>query len=286
MSARNLIDKKALSMNRQRALRKRVDGADFLMKFVAEDLVTRLETIVRDFKRAALLNEPGSRVFEMLDTQKNIDSVFASYSLEFLNGKQESLVAADDLVAFAQNSLDLIVSPLVGQFINDLPGLFVQVRRALRPDGLFLASFVGGSSLQELRSVLIEAESEITGTVSVRVLPFVDVRDAGGLLQRAGFALPVTDSDTLTVRYDDIYSLMRDLRAMGAQNPYADRSRKFLSRKVLERADALYRERYASEEGRISATFEIISVSGWAPHESQQKPLAPGSAKISLKDVL
>ena len=165
-------------------------------------------------------------------------------------------------------------------------GRAVQIRRALRPDGLFLAAIPGSGTLQELRDVLLATEIEMTGGASPRVIPFADVRDVGGLLQRAGFSLPVVDAETYTVRYDSIFPLMRDLRAMGMGNPLVDRSRRPLSRAFFLRAAELYAERYSDPDGRVRATFSIIYVSGWAPHESQQKPLKPGSAKARLADAL
>ena len=196
------------------------------------------------------------------------------------------VVADAEALPFADGSLDLVVSALALHFVDDLPGLFVQVRRALMPDGLFLATMLGGDTLTELRQAFAVAESEIDGGLSPRVAPFADVRDVGALLQRAGFALPVTDSDRLTVRYGDVFALMRDLRAMGATNPLADRIRRPLKRATLLRMAQVYHERFADPDGRIRATFQLITLSGWAPHESQQKPLKPGSAKARLADAL
>jgi SAM-dependent methyltransferase len=186
----------------------------------------------------------------------------------------------------APESLDLVVSALAFQFVNDLPGALAQIRKALRPDGLLLAAFAGGDTLTELRESFAAAESELTGGASPRVAPFAEVRAMGNLLQRAGFALPVTDQDRLTLRYADMLGLMRDLRAMGATNPLVERSRVPLSRRVLIRAAAIYAERFSDPDGRVRATFDIISLSGWAPHESQQKPLRPGSARMRLADAL
>jgi SAM-dependent methyltransferase len=170
--------------------------------------------------------------------------------------------------------------------VNDLPGTLIQIRRALKPDGLLLAAIPGAGTLSELRDVLLSAEAEMTGGASPRVIPFVDVRDAGALLQRAGFALPVVDTETYTVRYDSLFSLLQDVRAMGMANPLTGRSRVPLTRSFFVRAAELYAERYSDPDGRVRATFSIIYASGWAPHESQQKPLKPGSAKMRLADVL
>ncbi len=189
-------------------------------------------------------------------------------------------------LGLAPQSIDLAVSALALQFANDLPGVFAQVRRALKPDGLFLAAMIGGETLNELRQAFAAAESERDGGISPRVAPAIDVRDLGALLQRAGFALPVTDSDRLIVRYDDAFSLMRDLRKMGATNVMVERRRVPLRRETLLRMAAIYAERYSDPDGRIRATFDILWLSGWAPHDSQQKPLRPGSAQASLADAV
>ena len=196
------------------------------------------------------------------------------------------LVGELEALPIAPESLDLAVSALALQTASDLPGALVQIRRALKPDGLFLGALLGGRSLHELRTVLTEAEAETSGAVSPRVAPFADVRDMGGLLQRAGFALPVIDSETLTARYDHLFALMADLRAMGATNTLVARSRRPTSRAFFARAAALYAERFGDADGRIRATFEIVSLSGWAPHASQQKPAKRGSATISLAKAL
>ena len=191
-----------------------------------------------------------------------------------------------EALTLATESFDLAVSALALQTVNDLPGALVQIRRALKPDGLFLGALMGGRTLHELRAVLTQAEAEITGGASPRIAPFVDVRDMGGLLQRAGFALPVADSQALTARYDDLFALMADLRAMGATSPLAARSRRPTRRAVFFRAAQLYADRFADADGRIRATFEIVSASGWAPHESQQRPARRGSGQVSLATVL
>ena len=194
--------------------------------------------------------------------------------------------ADEEALPFANGSLDLIVSALALQFVNDLPGTLIQVRRALKPDGLLLAALVGGDSLSELREAFAVAESEIEGGLSPRVAPFADVRELGGLLQRAGFALPVVDSDRLTVRYDSVLALMHDLRRMGATNVLNERRRAPFKRATLRRLAEIYAERFADADGRLRATFEIVWLSGWAPHESQQKPLKPGAAAHRLADAL
>ena len=189
-------------------------------------------------------------------------------------------------LALAPASIDLVVSALALQFVNDLPGVMAQVRRALKPDGLFLAAIIGGDTLTELRQSFAAAEAEVEGGVSPRVAPFADLRDLGSLLQRAGFALPVTDVDRIVVRYDNAFVLMQDLRRMGATNVLNERRRAPSRRATFVRMAQIYAERFADADGRIRATFDIVWLSGWAPHESQQKPLKPGSAKMSLADAV
>jgi SAM-dependent methyltransferase len=179
-----------------------------------------------------------------------------------------------------------VVSACALQFVNDLPGTLIQVRRALKPDGLFLAAMIGGDSLAELREAFAQAEAEVEGGVSPRVAPFADLRDLGGLLQRAGFALPVTDVDRLSVRYTSPFALMHDLRRMGAGNALSERRRTPLRRATLRRVLEIYTERFSDPDGRVRATFEIIWLSGWAPHQSQRQPLKPGSATTRLADAL
>ena len=192
----------------------------------------------------------------------------------------------EELLPLAPQSVDLVVSVLSLHLVNDLPGALAQIRRALKPDGLFLGALLGGETLNELRQSFFVAESELTGGASPRVAPFAELRTAGALLQRTGFALPVIDQDRRIVRYASALGLMRDLRAMGCANPLVERDRRPLRRDVLARAVAVYAERFADPDGRVRATFDVISLSGWAPHESQQQPLKPGSAKARLADAL
>ncbi len=196
------------------------------------------------------------------------------------------VVADEEALPFADNTLDLVVSGLSLQAVNDLPGVLAQVRRALKPDGLFLAALLGGETLAELRQSFAMAESELDGGVSPRVAPFADLRDLGSLLQRAGFALPVTDVDRITVRYATPLGLLHDLRRMGAANPLVERRRVPLRRATLMRAMEVYAARFADPDGKVRASFDIMWLSGWSPHESQQKPLRPGSAKKRLADAL
>jgi SAM-dependent methyltransferase len=268
----------------------------FLMERVAHDLSDRLAAVLRRFERAADLGTPGNALCRELARSGKVGTVVATVAsaanLQARTGNDELrseplvVIADEEALPFRDVSLDLIVSGLALQFVNDLPGTLLQARRALKPDGLLLAALAGGDSLIELRQSFATAEAEIDGGISPRVIPFVDVRAAGALLQRAGFALPVTDIDRVTVRYDSPIGLMHDLRAMGAANPMVERSRRPLKRATLTRMLEVYAERFADPDNRIRATFDIIWLSGWAPHESQQKPLPPGSAKQRLADAL
>ena len=203
----------------------------------------------------------------------------------FLGGGP-GLVAAPEHLPLDPGSIDLAVSLLALHEANDIPGMLVQIRRALKPDGLFLGCMAGVATLFELRDALLAAEIELHGGASPRVIPFTDVRDAGALLQRAGFALPVADVETVTVRYDNLFGLMTDLRAMGAASALEARSRKPATRTLFARAAQIYAERHSDADGRIRATFSLVWMSGWAPDPSQQKPLKPGSAQVSLARIL
>jgi SAM-dependent methyltransferase len=266
-------------------------AADFLKARAAGDVVMRLETILRRFPLAVDLGARNGHFFKALsesDARANIDTLIeADLSGRMLGGRNTLRVVADEeRLPFGDGTLDLIVSTLSLHWTNDLVGALIQIRRALKPDGLFVGAIFGGATLTELRQCLLAAESELTDGASMRVSPFADAIDAAGLLQRAGFALPVADVDRVKVRYSHPLKLLRDLRAMGETSVLLDRSRKPLSRKVLFRAMELYAERFAEADGKVPATFEIVSVTGWAPHESQQKPLRPGSAKMRLADAL
>jgi len=258
--------------------------ATFLLDRVAADLGDRLSAVLRKFDVAVDLGTPSDAVRRVLAANNNISTIVAAG----LDGDDDGLrvTADEETLPFAERSLDLVVSALALQFVNDLPGALIQIRRALKPDGLLLAALIGGDSLTELRSAFAAAESEVEGGISPRVAPFADIRELGGLLQRAGFALPVVDSERVAVRYDSALALMRDLRCMGATNILHERLRTPLKRSTLERVMAIYADRFADADGRVRATFEIIWLSGWVPHESQQKPLKPGSAAQRLADAL
>ena len=270
---------------RRRIARARRSGyAGFLLERVAEDLEDRLAAVTRSFPLGLDLGTPLPLVSERLLQSGRVERMIRLAPVSEPNG---SVVGDPEVLPFGGHTgFDLAVSALALQHVNDLPGALLQVRRALKPDGLFLAGLLGGATLTELRQAFLQAESETEGGASPRVAPFAELRDLGGLLQRAGFALPVVDADTITVRYGDPFSLMRDLRAMGLTNALHDRRRAPLRRATLMRAAAIYAERFSDPDGRLRATFEILWLSGWAPHESQQKPLRPGSAKARLADAL
>ena len=282
-----IFDRHLLIRRRNRAAAS-AGGHDFLLEGVAEDIAGRLDAIRRQFPVALNLGAYhgllGRRLRRVPGIEMVIDAEPSPALLARCDGPR--LQADDATLPFADQSLDLVVSGLALQFVNDLPGTLIQVRRALKPDGLLLAALLGGSTLHELRTAFLMAEEEIEGGASPRVAPFADVRDLGALLQRAQFALPVADSDVVTVTYADPLALMRDLRAMGATNTLLARKRSPLRRATLARALEVYAERFGSKDGRIPATFELITLTGWAPHESQQKPLLPGSAKTRLAEAL
>jgi SAM-dependent methyltransferase len=277
----------ALAVARKvRALRVATPGADFLMRRAAEDLTDRLDAVPRRFDAAAALFSLTPAAGEALVASGKAKEVVRVEADAALLAGHDGRVAAPETVPFEPESLDLAVSLYSLHEVNDVPGMLVQIRRALRPDGLFLGCMAGAGTLHELREALLAAETELTGGASPRVAPLVDVRDAGALLQRAGFALPVADHETVTVRYDSMFALMRDLRAMGATSSLVARSRKPMRRALLMRAAEIYAERFSDPDGRVRATFSTIWLSGWAPHESQQQPARRGSATVSLAKSL
>jgi len=280
-----LFDPDLVIAHKVRAVDQPVDGADFLMRRAAEDLAERLATVERRFARAAAINCLTGDAANVLRRSGKVGDVMRIESHErLLEGG--GIVMRGEQLPIEPESLDLAVSLLTLHEINDLPGMLIQIRRALRPDGLLLAALMGGGTLAELRECLLAAETELAGGAAPRVAPFTDVRDAGALLQRAGFALPVADTEVVTVRYASMFNLMADLRAMGATNALVARSRRPATRALFARAAQIYAERFRDPDGRIRATFSVVWLSGWAPHASQQKPLKPGSAEISLTKIL
>jgi SAM-dependent methyltransferase len=267
-----LFDRTLLRARQVRA--EKMGAATFLLDRVSEDVTERLRAVLREFPSAADIGTMGDQVCDALASR-----VGRLACIDLSEQETEPL-------ALAPESIDLAVSGLALQFVNDLPGVLAQIRRALKPDGLLLAAMVGGDTLTELRQSFAAAEAELEGGVSPRVAPFADLRDVGALLQRAGFALPVTDVDRVVVRYDDAFALMQDLRRMGATNVLVERRRAPTRRATMLRMAQVYRERFADPDGRVRATFDVIWLSGWAPHESQQQPLQPGSAKASLAEAV
>jgi SAM-dependent methyltransferase len=250
---------------------------------VADDLADRLAVVLRRFDLVLDLGSPGDTVRKAL---RRLDSVGTIIAADALPGAKPFVVADEEALPFADGIFDLVVSALALHHVNDLPGTLVQIRRALKPDGLFIAALFGGETLTELRQAFAIAESDVEGGVSPHVAPFADLRDLGALLQRAGFALPVTDVDRVVVRYGSMFGLMQDLRRMGATNVLLARRSTPLRRATLLRAAEIYARDFADADGRVRATFEIVWLSGWVPHPSQQQPLKPGSAKARLADAL
>ncbi|MCM2397769.1 methyltransferase domain-containing protein [Rhizobium sp. S95] len=282
-----LFDDRLIAANRRRALSAMTEGADFLLEIAAGEIADRLSLVERRFEDAVELHgATGLTARAALATGKIDRLERIEVAPDLTSGAESVREAAWETVPLEPQSVNLVLSPLSLHLTNDTPGVLVQIRRALKPDGLFLAAIPGAGTLAELRDVLLAAEAELYGGASPRVIPFADIRDIGGLLQRTGFALPVIDEESYTVRYDSIFPLMRDLKAMGMTNPLLGRSKKPVNRAFFMRAAELYAERYSDPDGRIRATFSIIYVSGWAAHESQQKPLKPGSAKMRLADAL
>jgi SAM-dependent methyltransferase len=280
-----LFDRVALKARRRRAA---AGGGDrFLLAHVAQEMSERLSAVLRDFTLAIDLATPGDDLAMALAADPRVGTVIRIEAEPVvLSGGRPAIAAEPDALPLGDGVADLVVSALGLSAVDDLPGTLVQIRRALKADGLFMAALLGGDTFSELREAFAAAEAEEEGGISPRVAPFADVRALGGLLQRAGFALPVADSDRLTVRYADPLALLRDLRAEGLANPLVARRRTFLRRKTLFRALEIYAERFADADGRILATVEIVWLSGWAPHPGQQQPLRPGSAKARLADAL
>ncbi len=271
---------------------------EFLMRMAADGLLDRLDDVTRKFPfgldvgcrnglLASLLHGRGG-IEELVQTDSSWGMV-RSLAPSFISSNAQPsacIVADEETVPFAPASFDIVLSNLVLHWTNDLPGALAQLNRTLKPDGLFLATLFGGDTLWELRESLLQAETEVEGGAGPRVSPFLDVRDAGDLLTRARFSLSVADADSVTVSYPDIFRLMTDLRGMGETNATQTRRRTFTRRETLLRAEEIYQQNHGDSDGRIPATFQIITLTGWAPHVSQPQPLRPGSATTRLADVL
>lgn len=255
---------------------------DFLHRLAAEEIAFRLGTMTRTFERAAVFGAAVPAVREALADVRIGQPVLA----DSVQAPGLDLVAELEALPFGAESLDAAIVCLGLEQVNDLPGALVQLRRALKPDGLLLAAMLGGDTLSELRQAWLAAETDATGGVTPRISPFADVRELGGLLQRAGLALPVADLDRHTVRYPDAMSLMREIKAMGLSNALTERSPRPATRSLLARAAADYHARWEDPDGRVRATFELVTLTAWAPADTQQKPLRPGSARTRLADAL
>lgn len=280
-----VFDRTLLRQRRDRAALTAADY-DFLLRETAQNLADRLSLVKKKLPLILDLGGAHGVLAELLRDRAGTETVITtdlSFEMAKLSG---GVVADEEFLPFRDESLDAVISNLSLHWTNDLPGALLQIRRALKPDGLFMAAVMGGETLRELRECLMEAEVEMTGGASPRVSPFIDLRDMGALMQRAGFALPVVDNDIMTVHYSHPLKLMEDLRGMGAANATLNRLKKPTRRKVILEAAKRYHDKFASAEGTVPATFEIIYVIGWTPHESQQKPLRPGSAKVRLADAL
>ena len=282
-----VFNRRAVRLHRDRAAN-RIEEHDFLFREVAERLADRLDDVTRRFPLALDLGSRGGILARVLHGRGGVRTlVQCDLSPDMaMRAAGLSLAADEEALPFAEGSFDLVASCLALHWVNDLPGALLQVRRALKPDGLFLAAVLGGATLRELRHALVEAEIAEEGGVSPRLSPLADVRDLGGLLQRAGFALAVVDVDTITVSYPDPWALMADLRGMGESNAVADRRKTLTRRATLAAAVDRYRDRFGDDKGRVPATFQVIHLSGWAPDPSQQTPLRPGSAGRRLADAL
>ncbi len=279
-----LIDPDLAVARRRRAARTFDPKSGFLMDIAADELAIRLGAVERHFDRAAVLFGATDAVAEAAMATGKIGALERVDVVA--EAKADHLAASLEDVPLEPDGYNLVLAPLFLHLVNDLPGSLIRMRRALKPDGLLLAAIPGAGTLGELNDVLLTTEQRLYGGASPRVVPFGEVRAIGGLLQRAGFSLPVADVETYTVRYDSLFGLMEDLRALGQANPLTDRSKRPVSKTFFLEAARLYSERYSDPDGRIRATFSFIFLSGWAPHENQQKPLKPGSAKMRLADAL
>ena len=282
----DIFDRWAVKQHRDRAAND-LKNFDFLFREVADRLADRLSDIRREFPFALDLGCHAGVMADVLTGRGHIQTmVECDLSEKMVRGVSGLRVVADEEIQpFAPRTFDLVLSSGSFHWVNDLPGVMMQARASLRSDGLFLANFFGGETLKELRHSLLEAESELEGGVGPRVSPFADVRDAGALLQRTGFALPVADSEILKVSYGAPLNLLHDLRGMGEGNAVTGRRKFFTRRETMFRACEIYSKKYGNKFGRIPATFEIITLTGWAPGPSQQKPAKIGSGQVSLADV-
>lgn len=277
-----VFNRQVIHMHRKRAA-PRFGEHDFLFREIAGRLLERLDDVTRSFPLALDLGARGNLIGDMLGKRGGVETLVRCAPIS-AETNPPTVCADEELLPFADHAFDLLLSNLSLHWVNDLPGALAQVRRCLKPDGLMIATMFGGGTLGELRAVLNEAEIAVEGGLSPRISPFADIRDMGGLLQRAGFALPVVDTETITVSYSDPLKLLKDLRGMGETNSVTERRRSFTRRETLAQAMDLYRERFGDDTGRIPATFQVLYLSGWAPATTQQQPMKPGSGERSLTD--
>jgi NADH dehydrogenase [ubiquinone] 1 alpha subcomplex assembly factor 5 len=284
---RLLFDRRLLRKRRARFAHE-IGEREFLIAYVAREIKERVEIMLREFPRALDLGAYHGLLGRTVATLPSVgEMIYAESAFEYATlCPRPALVCDEDLLPFKDASFNLIVSGLALHRVNDLPGSLVQIRHALAPDGLFMAAALGARALIELRQALLEAEGELEGGASPRVSPFGDVREYGALLQRTGFALPVADAEVVKVVYPSPRELMREVRALGGGNVLTARSKAPLHRRTLERAEEIYRAQHGTKDGKVTATFEFVFMSGWAPDPSQQKPLKPGSAAQRLADAL
>lgn len=282
-----VFDRRAVARHRERAART-LDAHDFLFREIAERLIDRVADVNRRFPLGLDLGCHDGVLGRLLKSSGQVDDIVGTDLSPAMAGRAgpRAVVADEEWLPFADATFDLVASAGSLHWVNDLPGALVQIRDALKPDGFFVASLIGGGTLTELRQAFLAAEARIEGTASLHVSPFVDLRDAAGLMQRAGFAMPVVDLETITVTYGDVFALMRDLRGMGEQNALAARRRAPLRRETLLALAEDYRDRFGGPDGRIPATFEIVTLSGWAPGPDQPVPKRRGSATARLADAL
>ncbi|ENN93315.1 methyltransferase domain-containing protein [Bartonella bovis] len=287
MSHPFIFDYIRIEQFRKRAFKKAKEECDFLLSYVAEDLYKRLRTVDRQFILALELHSHTGLAVQALKKTGKISSIErVETDTLYQSHGQKFHLRHREFLDFPPHYCDLIVSLLSLQLTNDTPGVLKQIKNILKPDGLFLAVMAGAGTLKELRESLLQAEFEIYGGASPRIYPFTDIRDAGAILQRVGFAIPVVDIENITIRYNTMFDLMHDLKAMGMQNALINRSQRPVSKRFFLRAAEIYAQQFSDPDGRIRAHFSFIWLSGWAPDKNQQKPLHPGSAQISLVDVL
>ncbi|MET3589316.1 SAM-dependent methyltransferase [Bartonella silvatica] len=282
-----IFDHNRIEQFRKRAFQKAKKGYDFLLSCMAEDLSKRLSTVDRLFTLALDIHSHTDLAAQTLIKSGKVHSVErVETDMLYQSHDKKFHLRSRELLDFPPNYCDLVVSLLSLQLTNDTPGVLSQIRNILKSDGLFLAVMAGAGTLIELRECLLEAETEIYGGASPRIYPFADIREIGALLQRVGFALPVADVEDITIRYNTMFDLMHDLKAMGMQNALINRSQHPVSKRFFLRAAEIYAQRFSDPDGRIRANFSFIWLSGWAPHPNQQKPMQPGSAQTSLANVL